>query len=150
MACVSLINSVVSNVKPDFIQLHGTETPEMCLYIKKRTGIPIIKAIQISDKQDLFSAYEYSGKVSKILFDTNLNTKKLSGKSKKTINWNIFKNLDINIEWMLAGGLNINNIKSAVITTNAKSVDVSSGVEIKPGNKSPYLIKKFISLLKSI
>ena len=146
----SLIDSVVSKVKPNFIQLHGNESPEICLDIWKNTGIPIIKAIQIHNKDDLISTQKYSGKVDKILFDTKLNTKKLVGKSKQTIDWNIFENLDINNEWMLAGGLNKNNIKNAVLTSKAKSVDISSGVEKTPGNKSPYLIKQFLNVVNSI
>ena len=146
----SLINDVISNVKPDFIQLHGNETLEMCEYIYEKFGIPIIKAIQVIKKEDLKNAKKFSGKVNKILFDTKLDLKKLSGKSKKTIDWNIFKNLDINNEWILAGGLNIKNIKTAILTSNAKAVDISSGVETNPGKKNLDLIKNFLNEVKTI
>ena len=144
----SLIDNVITNVKPDLIQFHGYETPEMCKDVFKRFGIPIIKAIQVSKKEDLKIAKLYSGKVNKILFDTKLDTNKLLGKSKKTIDWNIFKNLDINNEWILAGGLNINNIKNAISISKAKAIDISSGVESKPGKKNSDLIKNFLSKVK--
>jgi len=146
----NFIEEVVSKIKPDFIQLHGSETIEMCEYIYRKFGIPIIKAIQISSIDDFETARMFSGKVNKILFDTKLNIKKLSGISKATIDWDIFKNLDINNEWMLAGGLNVYNIRNAIFKTHAKSIDISGGVEISPGEKSPNLIKNFLHKVKII
>jgi phosphoribosylanthranilate isomerase len=46
--------------------------------------------------------------------------------------------------WLLAGGLTLENVAHAIAQTGAPGVDVSSGVETAPGEKSPDLIKKFI------
>ena len=146
----NFIEEVVSKIKPDFIQLHGNESIEICDYINRKFGIPIIKAIQIGKIEDLETVKFFSGKVNKILFDTKLNANKLSGISKETIDWNIFKDLDINNEWILAGGLNVYNIKNAILKTKANAIDVSSGVEISPGEKSPNLIKSFLNKVKII
>ncbi len=146
----NFIEEVVSKIQPDYIQLHGNETIEICEYINRKYGIPIIKAIQISKIDDFEIAKFFAGKVNRILFDTKLNLNKLSGKSKETIDWDIFKDLDINNEWMLAGGLNISNIKNAILKTKANAIDISSGVETNPGEKNSNLIKNFLKKVKII
>ena len=144
-ANIPFICEVIDLLKPDLIQLHGSETPEQCIKIKLQTGIPLMKAIAINDSSDLNSIKQYIGKVDKFLFDSKFTPKKLNGLKNNTIDWNILKNYKENVNWVLAGGLTPNNIKEAINTSNSKSVDVSGGVEIKPGFKSSDLIMNFIN-----
>ena len=65
------------------------------------------------------------------------------GGTGKAFNWNVLKNINLNFNWILSGGLDYNNVKKAISITNAKAVDVSSGVEERKGIKSTELIKKF-------
>ena len=65
-------------------------------------------------------------------------------------NWNLLKNTKIDVNWLIAGGLNVSNIENALLLTNANGVDVSSGVEVSKGKKSPKLIEDFVLKCRSI
>ena len=144
------ISKIVQNVKPDLIQLHGSETPERCNEIKKMFGIPIMKAIEVKNSESLKQVYEYEEIVDRFLFDSKLTKQKLQGKKTDKINWDILKQYKGNRKWMLAGGLNHRNILEAIKKSNSKNVDVSSGVESSPGVKSKELINKFIHKIRSL
>ena len=64
------------------------------------------------------------------------------------IYWKILQNLTTKKDWFLSGGLNENNIEEALKITNAKMVDLSSGIEESRGIKSPQLIKKFMTKIR--
>ena len=144
------IDTIVHKVSPDLIQLHGSETPKRCFEIKKRFGIPVMKALQINGFHSLKQAYKYEDTVDKLLFDAKLTEEKLQGHKTDTIDWDILKHYNGKKKWMLAGGLNYNNIEEAIKKSNAKYVDVSSGVESTPGVKSKALIQKLIQKIKKL
>ena len=144
------ISKIVQNVKPDLIQLHGSESPGRCNEIKKMFGIPIMKAIEVKNSESFKDVYKYEEIVDKFLFDSKLTKQKLQGKKTDKINWNILKQYRGNRKWMLAGGLNHKNILEAIKKSNSKNVDVSSGVESSPGVKSKELINKFIYKIRSL
>ena len=68
----------------------------------------------------------------------------LPGGNGKNFDWNILKGYKSKKKWMLAGGLNIDNIKKAINITKAPAIDISSGLEIKKGVKNQKLIEDFI------
>jgi len=144
------ISKIVKKVKPDLIQLHGSETPNRCNEIKKMFGIPIMKALEVKNSDSLKQVYKYEEIVDRFLFDSKLTKKKLQGNKTDTINWNILKQYSGNRKWMLAGGLNHRNVLEAIKKSNAKFVDVSSGVESSPGVKSKVLLNKFINKIRSL
>ena len=67
----------------------------------------------------------------------------MAGGSGKSFDWTMLKNKKLAYKWILSGGLNYKNIISALKITNARAVDVSSGVEDGSGKKSNYLITNF-------
>ena len=142
------ISKIVEEVKPDLIQLHGSETPGRCNEIKKMFGIPIMKAIEVKNSQSFKDVYKYEEIVDKFLFDSKLTKQKLQGNKTDTINWDILKNYSGNKKWMLAGGLNHKNILEAIKRSNSKNIDVSSGVESSPGVKSKKLLNNFIQKIR--
>ena len=144
------ISKIVQNVKPDLIQLHGSETPRRCNEIKKMFGIPIMKAIEVKNSESFKDVYKYEEIVDKFLFDSKLTKQKLQGNKTNTLNWDILKKYNGNKKWMLAGGLNHRNIFEAIKKSNSKNIDVSSGVESSPGVKSKELINKFIHKIRSL
>ena len=144
------ISKIVKRVKPDLIQLHGSETPSRCNEIKKMFGIPIMKAIEVKNSESLKQVYKYEEIVDKFLFDSKLTKQKLQGKKTDNINWDILKQYRGNRKWMLAGGLNHRNILEAIKKSNSKNVDVSSGVESSHGVKSKVLLNKFIHKVRSL
>jgi len=136
------------NMTDDLIQLHGSENTERCSDIKKRFGIPVMKALHINDQSSFETVSKFENFVDRLLFDAKLTKDKLKGKQTDTLNWNLMKNYKGNKEWMLAGGLNHNNILEALKLSGAKSIDVSSGVEKKPGIKSELLLNNLINKIK--
>ncbi|MDA0902607.1 MAG: phosphoribosylanthranilate isomerase [Proteobacteria bacterium] len=140
------IAEIVDNLKPDFLQLHGDESPERVNEIKEAFNLPIIKAIAISKEEDLLKVKEYEDLVEYFLFDTKVDN--LRGGSGKTFDWSLLKKLKTSKNWFLSGGLNINNIDLALKITGANMVDISSGIEEIKGLKSPTLIENILKFLK--
>ena len=68
----------------------------------------------------------------------------------KKFNWKFLENIQFNKEWMLAGGINYENLQYSLSVTNAPIVDVSSGVEIKKGIKTKQKIIDFLDLAESL
>jgi len=143
------IKDIEQNIKPDYFQLHGNETPLRCKEIKERFKIPIIKGIGIKSNLDLIKANQNYENLCDILLLDSPSTN-LPGGNGEIFNWNILKNYEPSKKWMLAGGLNINNIEKAVKVSNPPAIDISSGVEISKGIKDPEMIKNFITKCRNI
>ena len=143
------IKDIKQNIKPDYFQFHGNETPLRCKEIKVKFKIPIIKGIGIKNKLDLIKAnQDYENLCDILLLDSPSTI--LPGGNGEMFNWNIIKNCEPQKKWMLAGGLNINNIEQAVKISNPPAIDISSGVEISKGIKDPDMIKNFITKCRNI
>jgi len=147
------LKDIVDQVPLDILQLHGNETPERVVKIKKFTGLPVMKAIHIENNTDFSALDKYTGIADQILFDAKVpkNLKNsLPGGNALTFDWKLFANQPWKNNWMLSGGLNEKNIAEAVITTGARAVDISSGVERRPGQKDPKLISEFIETVLAL
>ena len=144
-----LLSQIMDYVKPDFIQLHGQETPKRCKEIKNKFNVSIIKGIGIKNKEQLaVSKAEFELASDILLLDAP--SSDLPGGNGNSFNWNILKDYNFKKKWMLAGGINLSNVKDALMTANPPIIDVSSGVEIKKGIKSPELIRDFVTNCRKI
>ena len=130
---------------PDILQLHGDETPMQAEKLRARHGLPIIKAIRVASADDLIVCGEWDGVADWLLFDAKGDPGGLPGGTGHIFDWTLLANHAGKTKWMLAGGLSAENVGRAIATTNAKAVDVSSGVESAPGKKDPRLIHAFVS-----
>ena len=145
----NLIKDLNKNIKPDYIQLHGNETPKRCQEIQVNFNIPVIKGVGITNKLGLIKAKdEYESFCDFMLLDGP--STKLPGGNGEQFDWDILKNYKSSKKWMLAGGLNINNIHRAVTKCNPPAIDISSGVEESKGKKSAKLIEEFVMKCRSI
>ena len=136
-------------VKPDYIQLHGNENSMRCAEIKKKINIPLIKAINVSNKVDLLrKTKEFDDICDMLLLDAP--SEALPGGNGKKFDWDILRGFKSKKKWMLAGGLNIHNIKNAIEVTKAPAIDISSGLEIRKGFKDPKLIEDFMIKCKNL
>jgi phosphoribosylanthranilate isomerase len=142
----ALIQSIAETIRPDFIQAHGRESPERIAAIKAMTGIPVIKAINVSEAADVARAKTYDGMAAFILFDAKT-TGPLPGGMGHTFDWSLLGG--VAHPYMLAGGLTPETVRNAITSTGAAMVDVSSGVESAPGVKDEALIRKFIEAAKA-
>ncbi len=136
-------------VNPDYLQLHGEENPSRCFEIKQKFNIPLIKGINVKNKVDLIRSTKHFEDVCDILL-LDAPSETLPGGNGKKFDWDILKDFNFKKKWMLAGGLNINNIKMAIDVTKAPAIDISSGLEIKKGIKDPKLIEDFIIKCKNL
>ena len=143
------LRNIVSNLSPDYLQLHGEETPYRCFEIKKKFKIKIIKAISAkSSKNLIFEINKFKYITDKVIIDSP--KEHLPGGNGKTFNWKILKKNKKKIDWLLAGGINLSNVSKAIKITKTKGLDISSGVEISKGIKSPQLIKSFVKKCRNI
>jgi phosphoribosylanthranilate isomerase len=132
----ALLHEVIS-AAPDYIQLHNVPNPARIQEISALTGKPIISAIAVQSAHDLALAATFEEISSHLLFDA---AKAGSGHA---FDWALLRNLPLKKPWFLAGGLTPDNIASAIRSTNAPMVDVSSGIEESLGNKSLEKIASF-------
>jgi len=133
-------DTVVDIIKKsvDFLQLHGSETNERILEIKKRSSLKIIKAIKIKNKEDLHQINSYPD-ADDLLLDTP------AMERSEPFNLSLLDNRNIS-SYFLAGGININNVFQALQFTS--KLDISSGLESEPGVKNLEKIKSFMEEVK--
>ena len=143
-----LVDTICADVAPDFLQLHGKETPERVRDIRRRTRRPIIKAISVETKADVARAeayFEPGHGADLILFDAKPPKGAiLPGGNGVPFDWRLLDGVNQSMPFMLSGGLTPGNVAEAIRLSGAASVDVSSGVERAPGVKDPDLIRRFI------
>ncbi len=147
-----LLTNLADKVKPDFFQAHGSETPQRIAEIKALTGLPVIKAIKVREASDVEIAAQYKNIADIILFDAkapDATPNALPGGNGIGFDWSLLNQTTPPSGFMLSGGLDPNNIASAVALTEAAIFDVSSGVEKSPGEKDAALIKNFIETMRA-
>ena len=143
------INEIKQKIAPDYFQLHGNEMPARCKEIKSKFNTPIIKGLGIRDKTNLEeNTKSFENICDMMILDAP--SSNLPGGNGKQFDWNILKGYSSKTKWMLAGGLNLNNVEYAIKSTNAPGIDVSSGVERSKGIKDPVLIRNFITKCRNI
>lgn len=143
----ALLDALTAEVPLDMLQLHGSETPERVTEVKNRYGLPVMKAVGVSDAADLQSIDLYSTVADQLLIDAKpAKGSKLPGGNGLSFDWKLLRGRKYWTKpWMLAGGLTPDNAAEAVALTGARQLDVSSGVESAPGIKDPELIGRFIA-----
>jgi phosphoribosylanthranilate isomerase len=137
---------ILSYAHLDFAQLHGDEPPEVCDYIGPSRVIKVFRLKTVSEVEKI---KPYVGKIRAILLDTF--SKDSYGGTGKTFDWSIAKAVKEtfpDIPLILSGGLNPENVSLAVKEVEPFAVDVSSGVEEKPGKKDKKKVKAFIKAAK--
>ena len=133
----------------DFIQCHGSETPDYLSMIKKNTGLKIIKAFGISSQNDLINVREYIEFCDFLLMDAKPEGSEMPGGNAKKFNWDLLRDQNINKQFFLSGGLDEDNIEIAIKNNITSLFDVSSSVESSPGVKDTFKIKQFIDKVKN-
>ena len=136
-----LVNQVITQVEPDYIQFHGDETPEFC----QQFNYPFIRAVRMRDGLDIdaeVAAYNAEGG---FLFDAWSDD--LYGGTGHSFDWSRLPTTT-DYKLILAGGLTPDNVAEAIAKTEPYMVDVSGGVEASPGIKDPIKVKAFVAQAK--
>ncbi|WDR01968.1 phosphoribosylanthranilate isomerase [Devosia algicola] len=149
--CVVLVNpdnscvAEIAALGPDWIQLHGPETPHRVEAIRAEAGVEIIKALPIGTAADVGNVQAFLDVADRILLDAKApKSAERPGGHGVAFDWSLLKALDPDQPFMLSGGLTPDSVAEAIKTVRPFGVDVSSGVETAPGVKDIKLIKAFI------
>lgn len=139
------LDNIMDALSPDIFQLHGKESVARLRDIKQRFGRPVMKAVPVATAADLAVLPGYAAVADRILFDARApKDATRPGGLGEPFDWHLLENLDLNLPYMVSGGLHADNVTEALRVTRAGGVDVSSGIESAPGVKDPEMIKAFI------
>lgn len=144
---ISSIKDIVKNYHLNYVQLHGEESSDFCKSLKD-SGIKVIKAFPIKDKDDLHNTLSYEGYCNYFLFDTKTS---VYGGSGNKFDWKVLSFYKGNTPFILSGGisnedtLEIKKIKHP----SFEGIDLNSKFEISPGLKDIQKLKKFIQTINS-
>jgi phosphoribosylanthranilate isomerase len=116
------------------VQLHGDESPDFCYQLRQYLpNVEIIKALRISSLEHLDKAVVYANYIDTLLLDA-YHPQQLGGTG-QTLDWQMLQQFSPSCPWFLAGGLTPDNVVEALSQVNPNGIDLSSGVELKPGDK---------------
>ncbi len=140
------LDAIVRATEPDYLQLHGRETPERAAEIQRKFGVSAIKAIGVAEAADFAKAEEYRDAADALLIDAKPpNGAILPGGNGIAFDWRLARDFHPRKPWMLSGGLDAGNVAEAIRQSLVRGVDVSSGVESAPGVKDAAKIRAFIA-----
>ncbi|KQP89782.1 N-(5'-phosphoribosyl)anthranilate isomerase [Methylobacterium sp. Leaf113] len=146
----ALVAAAVAAFDPDWIQLHGRETPERVAAIRAATGRRVMRAIGVATAADLDAVAAQARAADRILLDAKAPPgADLPGGNGHAFDWSLLDGATLPAGYMLSGGLTPDTVAAALVRTGARAVDVSSGVEIRPGEKSPARIAAFVAAARS-
>ena len=146
----ALMGEVLRAMRPDYIQLHGGESPMRCLDARHYAELGVWKALGVSTAQDLEKARAYEAYVDGFVFDAKPpKDADRPGGLGQAWDYGLLKGFDPGQPWLLAGGLTIDTVADAIRQSGAPGVDVVSGVESAPGVKCVDKIKAFITAVKA-
>jgi len=141
-----LIAAVVDTMKPDWLQMHGTESIDDVEAMKVAFGVKVMKALPVMARFDLERASRYAAVADRLLLDAKPPTgTDRPGGHGRPFDWSLLREFAPEVPHLLSGGLTPANVGEAVGIAAPPGVDVSSGVETAPGIKDPDLIRAFIA-----
>ena len=140
------ISAKLERVKLDVLQIYGSA--ELCRELKAAFGLPVWRAIGVAARSELpMDAQGIDGFVIEAKPPAGATR---PGGNAKAMDWGLLSGWKAALPWLLGGGLSPGNVAEAIRQTGAPGVDVSSGVEIAPGQKSPALIGAFVAAVKEL
>jgi phosphoribosylanthranilate isomerase len=146
------IRAVLAEAAIDILQFHGNESPERVADAKLRFARPVMKSIAISASEDVRGAARYEESADLLLFDAKppRRADALPGGNGLAFDWGLIAGRSWRPRWMLSGGLTAELLPEAVRISGAASVDVSSGVESRPGEKDLDKIRVFLATARAL
>jgi len=147
------IAAILKRVPLDMLQLHGGESPARVRDIRARFGRPVMKVVKVAGAEDVAAADAYGGAADRLLFDAKPPKGMLGalpGGNAVSFDWHLLAGRRWPLPWMLSGGLTAGNVAEAAAVSGAPAVDVSSGVEDRPGVKNPEKIRAFLKAARGL
>jgi len=146
------IRAVLAEVAIDILQFHGCETPDRVADAKLRFARPVMKAVAVAGPDDVLGAARYEEVADLLLFDAKPPRRPdaLPGGNGLAFDWGLIGGRTWRVRWMLSGGLTAELLPKAVAISGATAVDVSSGVESRPGEKDLGKIREFLAAARAL
>lgn len=144
-----LLSMIQHYAKPDWIQLHGDESPALVSHARIYAKAGVIKAIGVARREDLSAAAKFEPVAEMLMFDAKPPPGGLPGGNAAAFDWGILSGRSFRRPWFLSGGLTSENVREAISSSGAAFVDVSSGVESAPGLKDPSTITRFLAAARA-
>ncbi len=136
------------------IQLHGNETPATCQLLRdalsyaELASVQLVKALRIKGAEDLDTASSYEPYIDMLLLDA-YHRDQLGGTG-YTLDWPALVSFSPSRPWLLAGGLNPDNVLTALTQLSPHGIDLSSGLERSPGDKDLIKVRQLFDQLSLI
>ena len=148
----AVIEAALALAPLDILQFHGSEPPERVGEVRSRFGLPVMKAVAIAGPQDVLGAARYEDIADLLLFDAKPPRRPdaLPGGNGLAFDWGLIADRSWRRPWILSGGLTAEVLPEAVRISGAVAVDVSSGVESRPGVKDPEKICAFLAAARAL
>jgi phosphoribosylanthranilate isomerase len=142
------VEEIIRFCRLGYAQLHGKESPKYCERLA-RSAAPcrIIKALRVGGDLQAKDIMPYNEHVKGFLLDTY--QKGVRGGTGQAFDWSLIQHLKLQRDFILAGGLDAENVQEALDAVTPYAVDVNSGVETAPGQKDHRLIKEFIRRVRA-
>ncbi|NNF04262.1 MAG: phosphoribosylanthranilate isomerase [Rhodothermales bacterium] len=142
------VNAVCERAGFEVAQLHGDETPEECSRIDR----PVIKAVRIGEDDSADEIRDrvesFAGVANAVLFDTR--DDHAFGGTGNTFDWSVVSDIARETRVFLAGGISAENLAEAVERVGPWGIDVSSSLEVEPGQKDFPLIDEFMDVYRQV
>lgn len=131
------------------IQLHGNEDPSFCQTLRQHLpNVELIKAFRVRTPETLTQIPTYQTCVDTLLLDA-YHPHQFGGTG-QTLNWQDLISFEPPLPWFLAGGLTPDNIQQALEHLSPQGIDLSSGVELKPGDKDLEKVRRLFQRLQRL
>jgi phosphoribosylanthranilate isomerase len=145
---LSVMQQLAADFQLDILQLHGSESPELCRKIRG-IGFPVIKAFGVGSDFNFERLRPYLDSVDFFLFDTATSA---HGGSGKTFDWNVLQRYPFDIPILVGGGVGLENLSELLESAipHLHAVDMNSKLEIAPGVKNISRVQAAINIVKSM
>jgi len=140
------VQNIMEKCGLTYAQLHGDETPEYCETLDR----PILKALRLKDRSSFLSLAEYRGRAGVKGFVVDTFSESSYGGTGQTTDWSLAAEVAQAAPILLAGGLTPENVQEAIAQVHPYGVDVSSGVEVRPGKKDHDKVRAFIHAVQLV
>ena len=130
----------------NFIQLHGTESPEYCVSLRNK-GLNLIKVFSVATPEDLKATEKYEGLCSYFLFDTKCEG---HGGSGKQFDWSVLSHYHGQTPFLLSGGISAQSVEDVKTFKHERfaGIDLNSRFEISRALKDVEMLSRFIKELR--
>jgi len=145
------LETFVRAARLSMVQFHGHESPARLVEVAERFGVRTMKVIRVAEAADLDAAAPYEPVADYLMFDAKPPREATRpGGNAVAFDWQLLSGRTWRRPWLLSGGLDASNVKEAAATTGARIVDVSSGIEDRPGVKNPRKIREFLEIVRDL